>query len=125
MATKSKKVPHLSERNGHKPTALDNVTDYQHGEAKRKNNLPAKLAAEGVVPLMAKIPYACSPRLSPVLRFDPTGGPDRVMEVLAKTKRRALKDDEVKLLADALRTHKPWLEWAEKREKRGFPGVPP
>jgi len=54
------------------------IRDYRHAEAKRKNNPPAKIAAEGVVPLLPKAKYAYSPRLSPALRFDPTGLPDKV-----------------------------------------------
>jgi hypothetical protein len=52
---------------GDKP---DPVAEYRHDEAKRKNNPPAKIAAEGTVPVMGKIRYEYSPRLSPVLRFD-------------------------------------------------------
>jgi hypothetical protein len=33
------------------------MADYRHDEAKRKNNPPAKIAAEGQVPLMPKIEY--------------------------------------------------------------------
>src|ERR1017187_1234333 len=40
--------------------ALDNVSEYRHEEATRKNNPPAKIAAEGVVPLMPKIKYEYS-----------------------------------------------------------------
>ena len=100
--------------------ALDNVSEYRHEEATRKNNPPAKIAAEGVVPLMPKIKYQYSPRLAPALRFDPTGAPDKLPELLAEAKKRPLKDGELKMLAEALRTQDPWLEWANKREKRHF-----
>ncbi|MCL6503529.1 MAG: hypothetical protein K6T86_12650 [Pirellulales bacterium] len=33
------------------------VSDYRH-KAKRKNNPPAKIAAEGTVPVMPKIEYS-------------------------------------------------------------------
>jgi hypothetical protein len=36
---------------------LGNVTDYRHDKAKRTNNPPAKIAAEGTVPIMPKIRY--------------------------------------------------------------------
>ena len=55
---------------------LGNVTDYRHDEATRKNNPPAKIAAEGTVPIMPKIRYEYSPRLAPALRFDSTGQAD-------------------------------------------------
>ncbi len=99
---------------------LDPVAEYRHGEAKRKNNPPAKIAAEGTVPVMGKIRYEYSPRLSPVLRFDPTGAPDALPELLEEAQRRTLTAEETKLLAEALRNQEPWLEWASKREKRHF-----
>ena len=99
---------------------LGNVTDYRHGEATRTNNPPAKIAAEGTVPLMPKIRYEYSPRLAPVLRFDSTGQADSFPELLQKAQRQPLSADEAKLLADALRNQEPWLEWANKREKRWF-----
>jgi adenine-specific DNA-methyltransferase len=101
-------------------TGLDKVADYRFDRAKRKNNPPAKIAAEGTVPLMPKITYEYSPRLAPVLRFDPTGGPDKLPELLAEAQLRALTASEAKELAEALRKQEPWLEWAEKREKRRF-----
>jgi adenine-specific DNA-methyltransferase len=96
------------------------MADYRHDEAKRKNNPPAKIAAEGTVPLLPKIEYSYSPRLAPVLRFDQTGASDALPELLEETKQRALTDDEAKLLAEALRNQEPWLEWAGKRETPGF-----
>ena len=103
------------------------IQDYRHAEAKRKNNLPAKIAAEGVVPLLPKAKYAYSPRLSPILRFDPTGLPDKIVELVHEAQRRPLTSDETDLLLDALRDHEPWLEWAEKQEqhKKGFFEVDP
>jgi adenine-specific DNA-methyltransferase len=106
--------------NGKTKAGLDKVTDYRFNKAKRKNNPPAKIAAEGTVPLLAKIPYEYSPRLAPSLRFDPTGAPDKLPDLLAEAQRRALTNDEAKELAGALRTQEPWLEWAGKREKRSF-----
>jgi len=103
------------------------IQDYRHSEAKRKNNPPAKIAAEGVVPLLPKAKYAYSPRLSPILRFDPTGLPDKIIELVHEAQRRPLTTDETDLLLDALRDHEPWLEWAEKQEqhKKGFFEVDP
>jgi len=103
------------------------VEDYRHDEAKRKNNPPAKIAAEGVVPIVPKARYAYHPRRPPVLQFDPEGKPDKLPELLAEARKRPLNKDEAKLLAEALRHQQPWLEWAEKREQheRGFFEVDP
>jgi adenine-specific DNA-methyltransferase len=99
---------------------LENVTDYRHDEATRKNNPPAKIAAEGTVPIMPKIRYEYSPRLAPVLRFDSTGQTDKLPELLQKAQRQPLSPAEANQLAEALRNQEPWLEWANKREKRWF-----
>ena len=96
------------------------VVDYRYDEAKRKNNPPAKIAGEGYVPLMAKIEYQYSPRRPPALRFDPNGGPDQLPELLAEARHRKLNEDEIRILADALRTSEPWLEWAGKRDLPAF-----
>ena len=48
------------------------VGDYRHA-AKRKNNPPAKIAAEGTVPAIPRTQYAYNAHLPPVLRFDQTG----------------------------------------------------
>jgi hypothetical protein len=100
--------------------ALGKVEDYRHEEAKRKNIPPAKIAAEGTVPVLPKIEYSYSPRRPPVLRFDSSGDADKLPELLTEAKKRKLTDDEVRLLADALSTQEPWLEWAGKREMPGF-----
>ena len=92
------------------------VEDYRHSGAKRKNNPPAKIAAEGTVPVMPKIVYSYSPRRPPVLRFDPTGKADQLPELLAKATKEPLTKEEAQILAEALRTQQPWLEWAGKQE---------
>lgn len=99
---------------------LGNVKDYRHDDATRKNNPPAKIAAEGTVPIMPKIRYEYSPRLAPALRFDSTGQADKLPELLQKAQRQPLTAAEANQLADALRNQEPWLEWANKREKRWF-----
>lgn len=99
---------------------LGNVTDYRHDEATRKNNPPAKIAAEGTVPIMPKIRYEYSPRLAPALRFDSTGQADKLPELLQKAQRQPLTAAEATQLADAIRNQEPWLEWANKREKQWF-----
>ena len=92
--------------------------DYRNA-AKRKNNPPAKIAAEGAVPVMPKAQYAYNPHL-PVLRFDAAGGPDKLPDLLAKARTSPLSEDEAHLLADALSVREPWLEWTGKREKKAF-----
>jgi adenine-specific DNA-methyltransferase len=95
------------------------VIDYRH-DAKRKNLPPAALAAHGKVAKLAETRYAYDPHLPPTLRFDETGEADRLPDLLAEARQRKLTDDEVRLLADSLRDHQPWLEWAGKREQRWF-----
>jgi hypothetical protein len=60
------------------------VQDYRHSQAKRKNNPPAKIAAEGVVPPVPKAKYEYNPHLPPVLRYDQHGGPDKLPPLQAK-----------------------------------------
>jgi adenine-specific DNA-methyltransferase len=100
--------------------SLENVTDYRFPDATRKNNPPAKIAAEGHIPLVPKAEYTYSPRLIPELRFDPTGRTDDLPELLAIARQRTLTEAEAWALAEALRVHEPWLEWAGKREARAF-----
>ena len=114
MPKKSKKA------GGNGAAPLLNVKDYRYEEATRKNNPPAKIASEGLVPAVPKAQYFYSPRRPPKLQFDPDGKPDALPELLAEARRRALTDDEVKLLRDALRGHEPWLEWAGKRESQAM-----
>jgi len=74
------------------------------------------------VPLLPKIEFAYSPRLPPVLRFDSTGASDELPELLEQARKRILTEDELRLLAVALRREEPWLEWAGKRELSSFRG---
>jgi len=110
------------------------VQDYRHDDAKRTNNPPAKIAAEGVVPAVPKATYAYSPRRPPTLRFDPSplaharGSDQRsdaraavpadlIPPLIEEAGQRPLTPDEQQLLADALRNYHPWLEWAGKAEQ--------
>ena len=106
--------------NGGNGGGRDVATDYRHPSAKRKNNPPATLAAEGVVPAIPKAQYSYSPRLPPELRFDPSGKSDALPELLAKATKSPLTKDEAAKLAAALRVQEPWLEWAGKREAKSF-----
>jgi adenine-specific DNA-methyltransferase len=96
------------------------VEDYRHEGVKRPNNPPAAIAAEGRTPPAPKLTYSYSPRLDPVLRFDTTGGANALPPLLEKATREPLTREEAALLAEALRRHEPWLEWAGKRELPGF-----
>ena len=57
------------------------MSDYCHA-ATRKNNPPAKIAAEGTVPVVSKAQYACNAHLPPVLRLDPAGRSDALPELV-------------------------------------------
>ena len=93
------------------------VTDYRH-QAKRKHIPPAGLAAQGEIKETPKLQFAYNPHLPPVLRFDQDAA---IEKLLAKLERgEKLTEEERAVLAAALRNHEPWLEWAGKREKKGF-----
>jgi adenine-specific DNA-methyltransferase len=96
------------------------VTDYRHEEAKRLHIPPAGLAAQGKIREKPKIHYAYNPHLPPVLRFDRSGKADGLPELLATARNRPLTLEEAENLAEALRKHEPWLEWAGKQEKKSF-----
>jgi adenine-specific DNA-methyltransferase len=97
-----------------------------HHRAKRKNIPPAGLEAQGRVEDSPKVRLAYNPHLPPVLRVsnDPAAA-DRLPQLLATARERALSADEVAVLAEALRRHEPWLEWAGKRERPWFEVDPP
>ncbi len=101
-----------------KPAATGPRTaDYRHQGSTRKNNPPAKIASEGKIPKVEPVPYAYSPHLPPVLRFDPDGDADKLPRLLEKARTAPLSEDEVRLLSQALRTQEPWLEWSGKAEE--------
>ena len=88
------------------------VRSYRHDKS-RKNNPPARIAAQGKLPPKMKMEYNYNPHLTPVLRFDGSG---KIDELLEKARRGPLSEEDVKILSDALDHHAPWLEWAGKRE---------
>ena len=96
------------------------VKDYRHDTATRKNNPPAGIAAHGKIKETPKQEYAYNPHLPPNLRFDPNGDADKLPELLQKAQRQILTAEEAKTIADALRHHGPWLEWAGKQEAKSF-----
>ena len=93
--------------------------DYRH-DTTRTNNPPAGIASHGRVHEQPKQEYAYNPHLPPSLRFDETGDADRLPELLQKAQQGPLSADEVQILAEALRHHNPWLEWAGKQEAESF-----
>jgi adenine-specific DNA-methyltransferase len=95
------------------------VLDYRHDSA-RMHIPPAGLAAQGMVREAPRMQFAYDPHLSPVLRSDPTGVADRLQALLESARTRPLSAEEVQYLAEALHHYEPWLEWAGKREKKGF-----
>ena len=103
------------DRSGHR--AVASIT-YP---AKRKNIPPAGLEAQGVVRETPTVRYDYNPHLPPALRSAPDAeAEDRLPELLAAARQRALSEDEAALLAAALRRHEPWLEWSGKRERPWF-----
>ena len=98
----------------------DSVGALTH-RAKRKNLPPAGLESQGRVGKEAPRRYEFNPHLPPVLRSAPEGGKaDRLPELIRLAGERALTGDERRVLAEALRRHEPWLEWAGKRERPWF-----
>ena len=96
------------------------IQDYRHDTAKRKNNPSAGIAAQGKIHEKPKQEYAYNPHLPPNLRFDPKGDADKLPELLQEAQQRPLTAEETKTIADALRHHEPWLEWAGKQETKSF-----
>ena len=96
------------------------IQDYRHDTATRTNNPPAGIASHGRVHEQPKQEYAYNPYLPPSLRFDENGDADQLPELLQKAQQGPLSADEVQILAEALRHHSPWLEWAGKQETKSF-----
>ena len=96
------------------------VEDYRHDDATRKNNPPAGIASHAKIREKPKQEYAYNPHLPPSLQFDENGAADQLPELLQKAQRERLSADEVQILAEALRHHGPWIEWAGKQEAKSF-----
>lgn len=105
---------------------LIETADYRH-PGKRKNIPPAKMERQGTVPKAERAKYHYNPHLPPELRFDPTGGTDKLPTLIAAAQKRPLTEAETKALAEALKSQQPWLEWAGKKEEhdRGTLSVNP
>jgi len=93
------------------------IDHYRHKGSKRKNNPPAKIAAEGKIPKVEPVVYSYSPHLSPILHFDAEGEPDRLSTLLEQAQHRPLTQAEASRLSEALRIQEPWLEWSGKAEE--------
>ena len=96
------------------------IQDYRHETATRKNNPPAGIAAQGKIHDPPKQEYAYNPHLPPNLRFDPNSDADELPELIQKAQHQTLSPDEAKTIAEALKHHAPWLEWAGKQETPSF-----
>ncbi len=96
------------------------VQDYRYDNATRKNNPPAGMAGQGRTPDTPKQEYAYNPHLPPILRSDPNGDVDELHELLQKAQHQTLEPEEAEKIADALKHHEPWLEWAGKQEAKSF-----
>ena len=94
--------------------------DYRHDDATRKNNPPAGIASHGQVHEKPRQEYVYNPHLPPSLRFNESGDADQLPELLQKAQQGPLSAEEVQILAEALRHHNPWLEWAGKQEAESF-----
>ena len=101
-------------------TATEAVTSIKYS-ATRKNIPLAGLESHGRVREAPPLHYHYNPHLPPVLRSAPdAAATDRLAELLAEARRRALSEDEAKVLEEALKRHEPWLEWSGKRERPWF-----
>lgn len=102
------------------PNAGDSIASIKY-PAKRKNLPPAGIEAQGRLQEAPRLRYEYNPHLPPVLRSATEAAEaDKLPELLATARQRALTDEEARILADALRRHEPWLEWSGKREKPWF-----
>ena len=99
--------------------STEQSVNYLH-LAKRLNNPPAGLAAEGRATEPTHKSYTYNPHRPPTLRFDGTGKADRAAELAALATQRALGPSESEELKALLSVHEPWIEWAGKRESQGF-----
>ena len=89
--------------------------------ATRKNIPLAGLEAQGFVREEAAVYHRHDPHLPPVLRSSPDpAATDRLQELLATARQRALSGEEAGVLAAALERYEPWLEWSGKRERPWF-----
>src|ERR1700675_4230679 len=102
------------------PSAGEGIASIKYA-AKRKNIPPAGIEAQGVLREAPRIRYEYNPHLPTVLRSAvDEAEADKLPELLATARLRALSAKEAEILANALQRHEPWLEWSGKREKPWF-----
>lgn len=107
------------------PTTSRELVGALTHRAKRKNLPPAGLESHGRVRKEAPHRYEFNPHLSPTLRSSPDArAADLLPEIVREARKRTLTDDEAQILAEALRRHESWLEWAGKRERPWFVADP-
>src|SRR5437016_3619782 len=86
---------------GSKPAASDSIASIKY-PAKRKNIPPAGLEAQGKIQEAPKIRFEYNPHLPPVLRSaTEAAGADKLPELLQNSRKRALNDEEARILAAA------------------------
>lgn len=95
----------------------EEIFDLRHPQSSRLNIPPAGLVARGNIEKEKQIEYDYNPHLPPVLRFDDTGKPDRITELIRASQDRKLTAEEVSYLEAAFNNHQPWLEWTGKKEQ--------
>lgn len=95
----------------------EDIFDLRHPQSSRLNIPPAGLVARGNIEKEKQIEYDYNPHLPPVLRFDDTGKPDRITELIRASQERKLTAEEVSYLEAAFNNHQPWLEWTGKKEQ--------
>ena len=89
--------------------------------AKGKDIPPAGMEAKGRIQEALRIRHEYNPHMPPVLcSASDAATVDRLSELLATARQRALSADEAAPLTGALRRQEPWLEWSGKREKPWF-----
>ena len=102
------------------PAATDAVASIAH-RAKRKNLPPSGIESHGELREEAAVAYWHNPHLPPRLVSSAyPAAADRLRDVLAEARQRALTEDEVRTLDEAIKQHEPWLDWSGKRERPWF-----
>ena len=114
-------MPRASKNSSKSSVTTENVVTAIKHAAKRKNIPPAGLEAQGRVEEVQRLRFEYNPHLPPVLRSATEATEaDKLPELLAIARQRALSAEEARVLAEALRRHEPWLEWSGKRERPWF-----
>ena len=101
-------------------TGTDALSSIAH-RAKRKNLPPSGIESHGELREEAAVAYWHNPHLPPRLVSSPDpAAADGLADVLAEARRRALTEDEIRTLDEAIKQHEPWLDWSGRRERPWF-----